>query len=197
MICFVPTADSSTDWNCPVEPLKEGTVAMDERPPRQVFTYRVNMGAGEQDVVSLIEPAFVFEHGLCPEAVLGVLTPGSQPADMYRPECFRQNPAFVSYLGELMAAHILNEAELVREAHRQAEGLVVVVDGRTPTPGDHVPAEDIIGAVDVNAGELVPGSYQHNPNHQLLTMNGYFVLPSQMEDILLVDIRQRCTAPRT
>jgi hypothetical protein len=170
---------------------------MDERSPRQVFTYRLDMGAGEQDVVSLVGPELVFEHGLCTEAILGVLTPGSQPGDAFRPECFRQNPAFVTYLGGLMAAHILSDADLVREARRQAEGFVYVLDGRTPTPRDRVPAEDVIGAAAVNAGELVPGSYRHNPNHQLLTMNGYFVLPSQMEDILLFDIRQRCAAPRT
>lgn len=59
-----------------------------------------------------------------------------------------------------------------------------LLDARTPDPGGRVPAEDIIGAVEVVEGQLVPGSYQHNPRHRLLTVNGWFRLPDELEAAL-------------
>ena len=74
---------------------------------------------------------------------------------------------------------------LIAEALRQGEGLVVVIDQRTPTPTGAVSAEDIVGAFAVHSGQLVSGSYRPNPNHALLTANGFFQLGSELQPCLL------------
>jgi hypothetical protein len=51
---------------------------------------------------------------------------------------------------------------------------------------------DIIGAVAVHGGLLVPDSYQPNTNHQLLTADGLFVLPPELEIALEDEVRTRC-----
>jgi hypothetical protein len=71
-------------------------------------------------------------------------------------------------------------------------GYVVLIDGRTPTPDGDVPPSDVIGVVDVDAGDVVADSYQHNSNHQLLTTNGFFVLPPELETVLQNDLRNLC-----
>ncbi|HKT00148.1 MAG TPA: hypothetical protein VJT31_11505 [Rugosimonospora sp.] len=55
---------------------------------------------------------------------------------------------------------------------------------------------DIIGAIQVHTATLAVGSYQHNPNHRLLTDNGFFGLPPELEAILQADLRLRCAQPR-
>jgi hypothetical protein len=71
-----------------------------------------------------------------------------------------------------------------------------MLDGRTPSPNGAVPPEDVMGAVAVRAGKLVPGSYHHNPNHRLLTSDGFFV-PTELYTLLHGDLRARCTRSKT
>jgi hypothetical protein len=156
---------------------------------RNVFVYQVETTAGQQSVVSLIAPHVAFQTGLHAEAILGVLAPGSD--GVITPEGFQQNPAFVEYLGTLIAEHIFDVEGVRREAQRQGEGYVYLLDARTPTPAGAVSPSDVIGAVAVRDRELVAGSYRHNPNHRLLTAEGFFVLPLELETLLQNDIHTR------
>lgn len=158
---------------------------------RAVFVYDTDDEVGGQRLVSIIDPDTVFATGLCTEAILGVVVAGAD-GDRLTPDTFRPNPAFVEHLGRLIAEHIVNVEGIRLEAQRQRSGYVYVLDGRTPTPDGEVPPADVIGAVSIDAGEVVAGSYLHNPNHQLLTGNGFFVLPPELEAVLQDDLRARC-----
>jgi hypothetical protein len=105
---------------------------------------------------------------------------------------FDPNPAFVQLLHQVIADHIAASPGIRREGKRQGDGYVYLLDGRTPQPDGQVPPEDIIGAVAVHGGSVVPGSYQHNPNHRLLTADGWFVLPPDIEIALQDELRARC-----
>jgi hypothetical protein len=48
-------------------------------PGRQMFVYRVDPGGGDRDVVTMLESDWVFQHGLHPEAIVGVLREGADP----------------------------------------------------------------------------------------------------------------------
>ena len=85
---------------------------------------------------------------------------------------------------------------LRRGGEQQGEGYVYLIDARTPEPDDQGPPADVIGAVSVHGGSLVAASYRHNPNHRLLTKDGFFKLPTELETILLTDLRARCAQPR-
>jgi hypothetical protein len=163
---------------------------------REVFVFQVNIGADVQEIVSILNPGTVFEHGLCTEAILGVLRPSAAGDRRITPERFQENPAFVQYLRELISSRIYDLEGIRRAGEQQAEGYVYLIDARTPQPDGQVPPADIIGAVKVQAGALIAGSYQHNPNHRLLTSDGFFRLPPELETILQTDLRTRCAQPR-
>jgi hypothetical protein len=162
---------------------------------REVYVYEFHDDAGAQHAVSVLEPDFVFEHGLCPEAVLGLLSGEGGPA--ITPDRFTQNSVFVEFLAGVIGRHLFEVADVVRQAQHQGDGHVYLIDGRTPTPGGAVPPADVIGAVAVEAGRLEPGSYQHNPHHRLLTADGFFLLPAELEAFLSRAIRDRCTSAQT
>jgi hypothetical protein len=165
---------------------------------RRVFVYEVDVEAGRQRVVTLVEPDLIFEAGLCPEAILGVLDPRTENDGVITPENFQQNRVFVEYLRTLIGEHICDVADVRREAERQGDGNVYILDGRTRTPHGAVPPVDVLGAVAASSRNVVPGSYRHNPNHRLLTTDGFFVLPRELETVLQNDIRaRRSTWPAT
>lgn len=138
------------------------------------------------------EPAFVFEHGLCSEAIAGDLTPETGGSQEITPERFRENPDFVRHLQQVIAEKIYQVDGLQRAGRQQGGGWVYLLDARTPDPQGAVPPADIIGAVEVGNGTLVPGSYRPNAHHRLVTGDGFFRLPPELETALLDAVRVLC-----
>jgi hypothetical protein len=158
---------------------------------RDVFVFQVDVGAEVQEVVSILDPGTAFARGLRTEAILGVLRPATTGYDRITPERFQENPAFVEYLRALISDRICEVEGLRRAARRLGEGHVYLIDERTPQPDGQVPPADILGAVKVQDGRLVTASYQHNPNHRLLTKDGFLRLPAELETILESAIHAR------
>ncbi len=168
-------------------------------PERQVFVYEVDAGDGKQHLVSSVDPRWLFAEdvGLAPEAVLGALHPGADGSYALRPDNFQQNTTFVQFLHRLVADNIGTVAAARREAQRRGRGNLFVLDHRTPYPDGQVPPEDIIGALPIQRGVLLPGEYyQPNPDHRLLTSNGFFLLAPELEAILQRQTYDRCAQVR-
>ena len=155
---------------------------------REVFRYQVDFGGGERDVLSLLDPEWVSQRGLHPEAVIAVL-PADTESDVINPADVRENGPFLRLLSRAIFENADRCGLLRREAEIQGSGFVYLLDGRTPTPGGRVPPEDIIGAFEVRDGALVAGSYRHNPRHRLFTTAGWFRLPAEIEDALQTRLR--------
>jgi len=106
--------------------------------------------------------------------------------DLFDAEHFAPNVRFIEFLQDVIARHAANCPGLVAEAKRQQEGYVYIFDARTPTPGEAVPPEDIIGAVGVQGGAVT--GYQGNPNYQIFTASGLMKLDSWFQSRLLEEI---------
>jgi hypothetical protein len=145
---------------------------------------------GERDVVALLESEWVFQHGLPPEAIVAVVRKGAD-SDALVPGDIWENPAFLRLLSRVIYENVEGCPVLRREAEVQGDGYVYLLDARTPEPGGRVPPEDIIGMVSVSNGGIVPGSFRHNPRHRLLTVNGWFRLPEELEAALQWRIRAK------
>ncbi|MFY1670427.1 hypothetical protein ACN27G_10755 [Plantactinospora sp. WMMB334] len=160
---------------------------------RLVFRYLMDFGGGERDVVSLLEPDWVYQHGLHPEAVLAVVGGGADRGEL-TPADVRESGPFLRLLSRVIFENVTNNGDICREADVQGSGYVYLLDARTPDPAGRVSSEDIIGAVQVNAGKPVSGSYQHNPKHRLFTVNGWFRLPDDLETALQHRLRAQGAA---
>jgi hypothetical protein len=145
--------------------------------------YRVRIGEGFEDVVSLLPESRVFEKGLAPEAIMGALAGGDDAAPLA--ERFRPHRPFVDLLHDVIATHAPDLPGLLQAAREQGSGWVYVIDDRTPTPEGNVPPHDILGGFEVTDGVVVPGSYQANPNHRLLSSDGIFKLEPRLREHLM------------
>ncbi|WP_327005165.1 hypothetical protein OHA72_60900 [Dactylosporangium sp. NBC_01737] len=153
---------------------------------REFFVYEVYLGERLRHLVSPLEPDDVAEHGLSAEAVVGLLAVGVDGPGAMQPDHFEENPTFVRFLHEtigddIFVVHGIREQAALVGGH----GWVDVLDARTPDPAGEVPEHDVIGSVEVRDGELVPMSYRANEHHRLLTEDGFFQLPEELEMALL------------
>ena len=138
----------------------------------------------------------VFERGLMPEAIVGELLRPLEAGETITPEIFARNPAFVKFMHEVIARRGPGLPGLIAEARRQVDGIVCVIDQRTPNPEGHIPPEDIVGVFAVKAGSVVPGSYQNCPKHQLLSARGFFQLVEELQTCLLEELGNLYTQHR-
>jgi hypothetical protein len=146
---------------------------------------------GPKHYVAISTAGAAFERGLIPEQIVGQLAsllPENRPID---PDGFASNPAFVDFLHEVIRGHSVSDPELIASAIRQVDGWIYVLDGRTPTPDGAVPPEDILGAFQVRAGQIVQESYQPNAGHKILSRRGFVQVPSSLQQRLLDELAKR------
>jgi hypothetical protein len=155
---------------------------------RHVFRYQIDLGGGERNVVSLLEPDWVSRHGLNPLAVMAVL-PAGVDLDSMTPDDVRENGPFLRLLSRVIFESADQCDLLRREAEGQREGYVFLLDGRTVDSDCAVLQEDMLGDLEVRDGVLVAGSYRHNPRHKLRTTAGWFRLPPEIKTALQARLR--------
>jgi hypothetical protein len=156
-----------------------------------VYVYRVDTAEGVEDYVTLISPDVAYSQGLVPEAIIGKFARPLEPGEAISPEVFSRNRVFVDFLHDVIARHGPEQPSVKAEATRLGEGWVYFLDQRTPTPQGPVPPEDILGALEVKGGAVVPGSYRASPQHKILTTNGFFRLEEGLRQCLLRELAAR------
>jgi hypothetical protein len=149
---------------------------------------RANMPDGVKDYVTCLPNEHIFARGLAAEAIVGVLLRPLEPGEAITPAVFARNRVFVDFLHGVIARRGPELPGLLAAARRQGEGWVYVIDQRTRTPADAVPPEDIIGAFEVQGGQLVPGSYRPSPKHMILSADGFFQLGDELQACLLEEL---------
>lgn len=156
-----------------------------------VHVCRVSTSDGLKDYVTLETPEVTFSKGLTPEGIVGVLLRPLKAEERITPENFAPNRAFVALLNAVIAQHGPDQPGFRAEAERLGDGFIYIIDQRTPTPRGSVPPEDIIGAFEAAGGKVVPGSYQANGKHMILSPTGFFRLDGELNQCLLREIASR------
>ena len=133
--------------------------------------------------VSPLPNEYGFSHGLRTEAIMGELTDGPQNIT---PDHFKQNAVFVSFLGSIIAKHASQCPGLVAEIKRQQNGVVCILDRRTPAPDDAVPPEDIIGGVEIQNSQIL--QFHGSPHYQVFTKDGFMQLDGWLRERLVEEL---------
>jgi hypothetical protein len=154
-----------------------------------VFVCRVDTPDGCKDYITLIPPDIVCKQGLPSEAIVGVLLHPLQDGESITPQNFGRNRTFVDFMHSVIARFAPLQPGCLAEAQRLHEGWIYIIDNRTPTPQGSVPAEDIIGALEVKDGKVVPGSYQPSSRHLIFSVRGFFQLEEGLYECLLQELR--------
>lgn len=161
------------------------------KPESPIYVCRVQTPDGFEDYVTLVSPESSLQHGLAPEAIVGVLSRPLNPGEQITPQVFARNRMFVEFLHEVIARHVPSEPSCRTEARRLGSGWLYIIDQRTATPAGDVPPEDIVGSFEVKDGDIVPSSYRSNPKHVILSANGFFQLSQFLHSCLLKELSAR------
>jgi hypothetical protein len=138
-----------------------------------------SLGDRSERVISFVSPAEVKSLGGLPaEAVVGRFEGDDDNVSV---ESFQQNGLFVEFLHRVIRTAGPVDRELRAAAAQQGDGWVYIIDLRTPDgPQGRVPPEDIIGAFEVQLGQIKAEAYQPFPAHRVYTRNGLVVLPPSL-----------------
>lgn len=153
-----------------------------------IYVCNVDTPEGAKDYVTCLPQDLVIEKGLPPEAIVGILLRPLEQGEPITPSVFARNHNFVDFLHQVIARRGPSMPGLVEEARRQGEGWVYIIDQRTRDPQGSVPPEDIIGVFEVAGGEVVIDSYHPSPKHQILSVDGFFRLDSELQSCLLDEL---------
>ncbi|MGD2068812.1 MAG: hypothetical protein PVI57_09100 [Gemmatimonadota bacterium] len=154
-------------------------------PSGQTFVYTVADArtGGHEHYVSPVPPELASRHGLPPEAILGKLTDGPDSFDVRH---FRPNPRFVPFLHWVLARHAAECPGLRAAVEDRRDGQLGIVDRRTTATDGAVPPQDVIGTVEVRAGEMI--RYRGNPDYRSFTRDGVMSLDPWFRSRLLEEI---------
>lgn len=141
--------------------------------------------------VSLLSPEHMFGQGLSPEAIVGAVVGPLGPEKPITPDVFAAGREFRAFLHAFVARRAPGQPEFQAAARGQATGWLYFVDQRTQDPAGQVPVEDIVGTFALHDGVMVPGSYQPNPRHLILSWHGWFQLGPTLDQLLLQDLIER------
>lgn len=142
-------------------------------------------------MLSMLSPEEVQALGRLPAEAIA----GHVEGEALSVETFRPNPAFVELLHEVVRAAGPSDPDLQAGAREQGEGWLYVIDLRTPDgPDGQVLPEDIIGAFEVQNGQLVAGSYQRTAAHRVYTSNGLVCLTPHLRAALVEQLSRMPSA---
>ena len=80
---------------------------------------------------------------------------------------------------------------LQKQAENLKEGHVFVIDGRAVELEKGVPPEDILGFFKVQDETVLTHTYEQNPNHQLYSNRGFFLLSSELREPFVEALKER------
>lgn len=148
-----------------------------------IFIYEVEHDGECHYYVSPLPYEHGFGSGLRPEAIMGELTNGPEEVTL---DHFNHSPAFLQFLARVIGKRMSEWPGLIAEVQRQQNGFVYLIDKRTLTPNDAVPPEDIIGGIEIRAGQML--RFHSNPSYRMFTENGFMHLDDWMRERLLEEI---------
>ncbi len=129
--------------------------------------------------------------GIPESAVMGVVRRAITDDAPIPWQLFVASPGFLVLFHAFLGRQVAIDEALSGAAVAQDEGLIYLIDLRTPGPaGGPVPPEDIIGLMRVSAGAVVAGSYVASDKHRLFTVNGPTRLPASLHAALLDELRR-------
>lgn len=153
-----------------------------------IVAYRIETPDGMKDCLALVPDQDAFARGLAAHAILGTLGRPLQTDEAVTPDVFVQDPAFMSFMHDVIVRHGPRSEGLIAEARRQGNGFLYVIDQRTRDPRGRIPPQDVIGAFEIHGGVVRSSSYRANPNYALLTSDGFLRLTPDLQQCLLVEL---------
>lgn len=143
-------------------------------------------------VLSVLPPDDVTALGGLPnEAIAGLIARELKTGEKIAREHVRPNPAFIRFMHQVIQTFGPDDPALQAAAAQQQDGWLYIIDLRTPEgPQGRVPPEDIIGAFEVQHGQLIRDSYWANDNHLVYSAHGLVRLPPFLHAALIRELKR-------
>lgn len=151
----------------------------------KLYVYPSDLEGEEYHYVSMLEPAYISEHGLTVRSIIGKLKDASKGITS---DNIIYNPVFITLLHKSVREGLVDDEALLDEAARKVNGFIYIIDARAQA-GEDVLTEDIIGAFPVKDKKIISEGYIPSPKYLLISQNDQgFILPPKAQSLLLEEI---------
>ena len=131
----------------------------------------------EIKVLTFLSPKEVHSLGGLPSEGIAGFIQGNRVTG----QAFRPNPRFIDFLHEEIRWTAPSDPEFRATARQQINGWAYIIDLRSPEgPQSRVPPEDVIGAFQVQNGEIIPASYEVNDRYSPFWAGRLVTLPPML-----------------
>lgn len=97
---------------------------------------------------------------------------------------FKDNPEMKQRINQIIKEHAYTSPYFMALAQNWNSGWMHIADGRSLAAFGRCPEpDDILATVLLEDGRMVPASIQEMPTHRLLTVNGLFQLPADLDKL--------------
>ena len=151
--------------------------------PHNYYVYDIVINGSHRYFASFLPHDTGFTAGLSPQAIIGEFTRGP---DEQTPDAFQQNPQFIQFIADVIGKHASACPGLIEAIEREQNGFVYILDERTPTPGEEVPPEDVIGGLEIENGEVL--QFHGSQNYRILTEDGFMQLNGWLKERLIEEL---------
>ncbi len=143
-----------------------------------VYAVETTLNGKETTLLTLLDPEAMAQVKN-PKAILGLLKNNNGEVT---PDNILYNPEFVRFFHQTML--LFAEFTAVQSPNNQS-GFMYLIDERCKSP-EKPEQKDIIGSFEVKGGFLLKDSYVANSQYQLISNDGLFQLPAQIEKVLFM-----------
>ena len=154
----------------------------------ELYVYTIMIEGNQMGALSVLAPDEVTEKGVPAEAVLGEVDPRTPDMTV---DGFTPNEEFINFMSSIIGPLAETLPLMKEQAERIQNGPCYVMDFRSINTGQKPPFEDIIGWYGTKNGQIVPNTYNPNPNYKLLTNAGPIQLQPELEEALLKAIKEK------
>ncbi|KAI8621266.1 hypothetical protein BC830DRAFT_1058344 [Chytriomyces sp. MP71] len=149
------------------------------------YPYKLHWTPTQQGSLALSFSPLPQAHAATTPRIVGWIKESSgQPQPT--PTNFVGNPQFEDAMHQLLKDAIHEDEGWKSMAFNQKQGYLNINDQRVWTPYARVAdPEDLLGAVLLKDGSIVPGSYQKTPTHRLVSSNGLVQLSEALHELLV------------
>jgi len=148
--------------------------------------YVVDVDNTVRHALSFLPRQEVFGKSLPNKAIIGYVRNLQEPLI---PKNIYLNPIFLNLFHHVIKETSASLDACRKEAERQKEGYVYIIDPRDKNYPNTKQA-DIIGTFQVSNGKLIFDSYRPNPEYQIVSIDGFSKLPDIFFANLLSEIRK-------
>ena len=155
-----------------------------------MYVVTVDINNKLQQIISLLAPDTITNNQIPSQLIVGMLSKPLEQNKTIDLDSFIPNQPFIDFLHSVIAKCGPKIPQLRAKAEQQGKGWIYIIDARCPDLLGRILPEDIIGAFNIQNGQISSQSYERGKDHLIFSRHGFFKLEPGLQKYLMEEVHQ-------